>query len=282
MVGFPTETRAEARATVDFLVNNSDVIREVSLQTFHIDEVAETYQHPERFGLTIVDDPDLDIELYHDYVAETGMTQTEAAELFEEMMSRLRANLPLFAGDNIFYFMQKSHYFLHLAADVKPDEFVARCRERVERRAKLGPDATLAPSRDLRVVELPFSHTETRTKLAHPLARAIQPDFLTGSYVENRVAEAERALGTIAPNPVSSRASIGWTLARPATVRLEIVDVAGRRVARLEAGDRPAGAGALAGDGRADDGRRLPGGVYFARLFVDAEAVGAARLVLVR
>ncbi|MBI5363607.1 MAG: radical SAM protein [Planctomycetes bacterium] len=199
MVGFPTETRDEARATVDFLVKNANVIREVSLQTFHIDEVAETYQHPERFGLTIVDDPDLDIELYHDYVAETGMTQTEAAELFEEMMSRLCANLPLFSGDNIFYFMQKSHYFLHLARDMQPDEFVARCKERVDRRAKLGADATLAPSRDLRVVELPFSHTETRTKLAHPLARAIQPDFLTGRYVENRVAEAERALGTIAP-----------------------------------------------------------------------------------
>lgn len=199
MVGFPSETRDEARATVDFLVRNSDVIREVSLQTFHIDEVAETYQHPERFGITIVDDPELDIELYHDYVADSGMTQEEAAEMFEEMMARLRANLPLFAGDNIFYFMQKSHYFLHLARDMRPDEFIERCRERVERRSKLRAEPNLAAASDLTLVELPFGHGEACTLLAHPLARAIQPDFLTGRYVAGAIAQAERALEPIRP-----------------------------------------------------------------------------------
>lgn len=197
MVGFPSETREEARATVDFLVRNSDVIREVSLQTFHIDEVAETYQHPERFGITIVDDPELDIELYHDYVADSGMTQKEAAEQFEEMMARLRANLPLFAGDNIYYFMQKSHYFLHLARDVKPDEFVARCRERATRRSTRAASSELAPSHGLTLVELPYGHADACELLAHPLARAIQPDFLTGRYVKGAIAEAERALEPI-------------------------------------------------------------------------------------
>jgi hypothetical protein len=198
MVGFPSETRAEANATTDFLVRNADVIREVSLQTFHIDEVAETYQHPERFGIAIVDDPELDIELYHDYVADTGMTQDEAAAMFEDMLARLRAALPLFTGDNVFWFMQKSHYFLHLARGVKPDEFADRCRARVAARRARGADAALAPGAGLALAALPFGHGDACAKLAHPLARAIRPDFLTGRYVEGAEERAERELGAIA------------------------------------------------------------------------------------
>ncbi|HKX45388.1 MAG TPA: radical SAM protein, partial [Planctomycetota bacterium] len=124
MVGFPSETREEARATLDFLVAHSDAVREVSLQTFHVDEVAQTFHEPERFGLRILDEPGADLQLYHDYESESGMTQAEAAEAFEELMAGLRGALPIFAGDNFFYFMQKSHYFLHLARDVTPDAFV--------------------------------------------------------------------------------------------------------------------------------------------------------------
>src|SRR5690606_30787611 len=75
MVGFPTETRAEARATLGFLREHAGIVREVSLQTFHIDEVALTYREPELFGIEILDDPDADLQLYHDYVAKEGMTQ---------------------------------------------------------------------------------------------------------------------------------------------------------------------------------------------------------------
>lgn len=198
MVGFPSETREEARATLDFLIEHKDVVREVSLQTFHIDEVAQTYKRPEDFGITILDDPTADIELYHDYESAAGMTQTEAAEVFEAMMSALRANYPLFGGDNIFYFMQKSHYFLHLARDVRPEQFVERCRARTMRRAKLGADSTLAPRDSIACAEIPFGYTDALEKLAHPLARAVRPDFLTGRYVEGAAAAAERELGSIA------------------------------------------------------------------------------------
>lgn len=89
-------------------------------------------------------------------------------------------------------------------------------------------------------------------------------------------------LGAIVPNPLRGRASIGFTLARPARARIEILDVAGRRVAGRDAGVNPAGAHAVAWDGRDDAGGRLAAGVYFARLFVDEAAVGAARMVLLR
>ena len=197
MVGFPTETREEAQATVDFLVEHKDVVREVSLQTFHIDEVAKTYREPETFGITILSDPAADLQLYHDYEAAEGMTQEEAARVFTDMMSSLRANYPLFSGDNIFYFMQKSHYFLHLARDVKPEEFVERCRARTQRRANAGADPSLGVGADTHVVAIPFGYSEALSKLADPLARAARPDFLTGRFVESAEEQAARVLGSI-------------------------------------------------------------------------------------
>ncbi|MBK7643279.1 MAG: radical SAM protein [Planctomycetes bacterium] len=198
MVGFPSETREEAQATVDFLVEHSDVVREVSLQTFHIDEVAQVYKRPEDFGVRILDDPTADIELYHDYESSQGMTQEEAAEMFEAMMTALRRHFPIFSGDNILYFMQKSHYFLHLAHDTKPDDFVARCAERTAKREARGAEHTLAPNAKLSFVELSFGYTEALARLAHPLARMVRPDFLTGRYVAGAEEEAERRLGSLA------------------------------------------------------------------------------------
>ncbi len=196
MVGFPTETRAEAQATVDFLIEHKDVVREVSLQTFHIDEVAKTYREPETFGIQILSDPEADLQLYHDYEAASGMTQAEAAEMFERMMSSLRAHYPLFGGDNIFFFMQKSHYFLHLARETTPDEFAERCRKRLERRTA-SDERLLAVGEDTRTLRIAFSYAETIAKLADPLARAARPDFLSGRFVESAEEQAARELGSL-------------------------------------------------------------------------------------
>ncbi len=90
------------------------------------------------------------------------------------------------------------------------------------------------------------------------------------------------ALGAIQPNPMRTRATIGFTLARTARVTIEILDVAGRTIARVDGGMRDGGPGALAWDGRDAQGSRAASGVYFARLVVDGAAIGAARLVLLR
>ncbi len=201
MVGFPSETRAEARDSLNFILQHSGVVREVSLQTFHIDEVAATYHEPEQFGIEILDDPDADLQLYHDYKSEVGMTQEEAAEMFEELMTGFRDQLPIFSGDNIYYFMQKSHYFLHLARGTTPDEFVERCSTRTATRAARGAEPGLRPRADLASVSLPFSYTEAVRKLSHPLARAARPDFLTGRFVADAQAEAERRIGALAQEP---------------------------------------------------------------------------------
>ncbi len=90
------------------------------------------------------------------------------------------------------------------------------------------------------------------------------------------------ALAAIQPNPMRTRATIGYTLARESRVAVDIVDVAGRTIARVDGGLRGAGPGALAWDGREAQGARAVSGVYFARLLVDGNAIGAARLVLLR
>jgi len=110
----------------------------------------------------------------------------------------LRASYPLFAGDNIFWFMQKSHYFLHLARDVTPDEFAARCRKRAERREQAGADPELSVGGGTRTVAIPFGYADALAKLSDPLARAARPDFLTGRFVESAHAAAARELGSIA------------------------------------------------------------------------------------
>ena len=194
MVGFPSETREEARATLAFIQANSPAVREVSLQTFHIDEVAETYHRPEQFGIKILNDDTADLQLYHDYEASTGMTQQEAAEMFEEMMAGLRESLPLFGGDNIFYFMQKSHYFLQLAAGSTPDQFIERCAQRKTKRAAREAHPNLVPAPGLRLRDLPFAYTQVIETLSHPLARAARPDFLTGRFVSDAEEQARQAL----------------------------------------------------------------------------------------
>jgi len=209
MVGFPSETREEARATLAFLLDNADVVREVSLQTFHIDEVAQTYREPERFGITILDDPDADLQLYHDYEAAVGMTQDEAAAMFEEMMAGFRERLPIFSGDNVFYFMQKSHYFLHLAGGTTPDAFAATCRARARSEAPAAVER-LRPAPRLATVALSFAYVEAVRTLAHPLARAVRPDFLTGRFDGDVRRRAEAELSALRRRPrVLARAGGG-------------------------------------------------------------------------
>ena len=201
MVGFPSETREEARATLDFLIEHKDAVREVSLQTFHVDEVAQTYKDPERFGLRFKNDPGADLALYHDYEADSGMTQTEAAEAFAEMMAGLREHYPLFSGDTFFYFMQKSHYFLHLARGEKPETFIARARAREERRAAPAGLDGLSVRPGVRFVDVPFSYAEAVRTLGHPLAKAVRPEFLTGRYVEGAREQARAELPPLEPTP---------------------------------------------------------------------------------
>jgi hypothetical protein len=76
----------------------------------------------------------------------------------------------------------------------------------------------------------------------------------------------ELRLGPGLPNPFARDLRIGYTLARAGRVRLEVHDLAGRRLASLADGWRDAGAHEARWDGRDAGGRVLGPGVFLAVL----------------
>ncbi len=75
-------------------------------------------------------------------------------------------------------------------------------------------------------------------------------------------------LAPVAPNPVTraAAATLRFGLSRGGTVRLEVMDAAGRRVRTLASGEWPAGEHAVRWDGRLEGGQRAAAGLYFVRL----------------
>lgn len=83
------------------------------------------------------------------------------------------------------------------------------------------------------------------------------------------------------PNPFNPHTVIPFSIAGPTQVELAIFDLAGRRVATLVDGMRPAGRGEATWNGDDDQGHAAAAGVYVARLRTAAVAT-TMRLVLVR
>ncbi|MDM7925936.1 MAG: FlgD immunoglobulin-like domain containing protein [bacterium] len=79
-------------------------------------------------------------------------------------------------------------------------------------------------------------------------------------------------LGRNFPNPFNAGTVIEYSIAFPSEVRVEIVDMNGRRVRSLAGGSRTAGTHQIAWDGRNDAGEALPSGVYAYR--IQAAAAG--------
>ncbi len=89
------------------------------------------------------------------------------------------------------------------------------------------------------------------------------------------------ALGEIAPNPARTGAIVHWALLRAASVRLTVLDLAGRRVRTLLDGDQPAGQHAVRWDARDESGRAVASGVYFVSLEAEGHAI-RARMAVIR
>jgi hypothetical protein len=87
------------------------------------------------------------------------------------------------------------------------------------------------------------------------------------------------ALRGVAPNPARGEATIEYALHEAAPVRIEVLDMAGRRVATLEDGDRAAGTYRVPW---ARAGGAVPPGLYFVRLQVAGRTVGEKKVALVQ
>ncbi len=84
-----------------------------------------------------------------------------------------------------------------------------------------------------------------------------------------------------APNPCNPRTVLSFDLARTATIRLEVTDLAGRRVALLRSGTLAVGRHEVVWSGRDEAGRGVPSGLYLCRLVGDG-FTRVQRLALIR
>ena len=118
--------------------------------------------------------------------------------------------------------------------------------------------------------------TEAGGKASFRIARwALAPHASAGA--------SPAAWETAVPNPLSSQGTrLEFSLAEPADVRLSIHDLAGREVARPISGPLQAGLHVLHWSGSDDGGRRLPPGVYFARLAPVGKHATTRRLILLK
>ncbi len=82
------------------------------------------------------------------------------------------------------------------------------------------------------------------------------------------------------PNPFGPGTSVSYSVPEALPVTLAVYDAAGRRVAALEAGERPAGDHTVTWDGRSDDGQAVSAGVYFVRLVAGHEATTIKAVLL--
>lgn len=73
------------------------------------------------------------------------------------------------------------------------------------------------------------------------------------------------------PNPFNPQTSVRFALAEDTHVRVEILDVRGRRVRLLVDEGRPAGSHEFVWTGRSDDGAPVASGVYYLRMIADGE-----------
>jgi flagellar hook capping protein FlgD len=92
---------------------------------------------------------------------------------------------------------------------------------------------------------------------------------------------AELALGGPRPNPARGDCAIPVSLPRDSRLRIEVVDVSGRRVRNLVHGALPAGEHVVRWDGRDSAGHDVGNGLFFVRMSAEGR-VFARRLLVAR
>ena len=87
--GFPSETRAEAERTVEFVEQHSDCITHVATSRFVVEERAPVFQQQGRYGLAARSRSDSgDLKTWCTYRADVGMASAEVSEFVTEIERR--------------------------------------------------------------------------------------------------------------------------------------------------------------------------------------------------
>lgn len=225
MIGFPTETEEEARATLAWVREHQRHVQEVSLRIFYIDLLSTVYHAPEQFKITrLLEDPTKDYQVYFDHECSEGIDRVKAREIFFEFMEFVRNELPLFQGDNLWLFELKSHHFLYLCHEGALDVFHGRTR------AESGNDVPddlhgarprLADGVTVRTV--PYDLTEMSKALLDAEDRTLRPRYQSGSFKTEMIAQLEADVPAVPPRETA----FAWRAATSDSLRL------GRDAARI-------------------------------------------------
>ncbi|MCE9594354.1 MAG: B12-binding domain-containing radical SAM protein [Planctomycetes bacterium] len=186
MIGFPTETREEARGTLRTIVENERWIQEVSVRVFYLDERSEIFARRAEFDIAeIFPDADADLQVYYDFRTSSGMSRREARDAYLEFTRTLRSHFPVFQNTNMLYHELKSHYFLYL---VRHGSWQALKDEVLDRPAT--PNVPAVPQRSTRLVtrELAFDRGEIDRRLG-----AIDSFTLRPRYQSDLIDDDDRA-----------------------------------------------------------------------------------------
>ena len=207
MVGFPTETRAEARATLETILANQRYIQEVSVRVFYLDESSEIFRRRSEFDIVeIYPDPEADLQVYYDFKCASGMSRPEARQTYLEFTRALRSFFPVFQNTNMLYHELKSHYFLYL---VKHGSWDALREQVLERPVRA---ALHQPRRRAHLVERRLAHDrgEIDRIVSSIDSGTIRPRYQSDlleeedrTRLERELAPLPRSESTLVYNPVS-------------------------------------------------------------------------------
>jgi anaerobic magnesium-protoporphyrin IX monomethyl ester cyclase len=113
-LGFPTETRAEAQETIDFLLSNKGIIHSFKMNSFVLDKKSPIAKNPGEYGISYIEDgPDTDFDLTYNYTVPSGLTFDEAVQLnivSQERIAKEYESQKFFQLDGEDIILYLSHY----------------------------------------------------------------------------------------------------------------------------------------------------------------------------
>jgi hypothetical protein len=198
MIGFPTETRAEARATLKTILDNRRYIQEVSARVFYLDVTSEVFKRKEEFDIVeVFPDPEADLQVYYDFRCKSGMSRGEARQTYLEFTQALRSHFPVFQNTNMLYHELKGHYFLYLVKHGSWEALRANVLE--ARRAAAGERPRRRPH--LVECELRYDRGEIDALVSSVDSATIRPRYQSDLFEDEDLERLDREIEPLAPAP---------------------------------------------------------------------------------
>jgi len=124
ILGFPTETREEAQATVDFLTDHKDIIHSSILYQFVLLDHSYIFNHPDEYSITSIETHGNVFSNTLRYETDKGMPPSEFQPFYELTRKRMRENV----YQNPFWYHARVREYLFLYVSRYGKDEVARLK----------------------------------------------------------------------------------------------------------------------------------------------------------